>query len=74
MHHLGFEKVVDKIERKYEAVVRMSVKAREMADSDMSVEPEQETKVTTKALNGYLTENHLEDLKGNFSGQEEQEG
>lgn len=62
MHHLNFEKIVDKLGSKYEAVVRMSIKARQLADNDVAVEPEHEIKVTTKALNDYLTENHLDEL------------
>ncbi len=62
MQQLSFEKVVDKIKRKYEAVVRMSVKARVLAESDLASDPEKEVKVTTVALEEYLQENHLEDL------------
>ncbi len=62
MQQLSFEKIVEKIERKYEAVVRMSVKARALAESERVSDPEKEVKVTTLALDEYLRENHLEDL------------
>ena len=74
MHHLNFEKVVDKIKSKYEAVVRMSVKAREIADSGMAVTPDHELKVTTMALNEYLKENHIEELQEELAASPKQEG
>lgn len=60
MHHLDFEKVVDQLLNKYESVVRMSVKARAIAEGQT---PEGETiaseKVTTEALHQYLDEQHI---------------
>lgn len=63
MDCLKFEKVVDKIERKYEAVVEMSIKARALAEGEVAVEPEQEVKITKKALNEYLREKHLDEFE-----------
>lgn len=72
MNQLNFEKIVDKIERKYEVVVRMSIKAREMAGNEVSTESGHETKVTTLALNEYLRENHPDDFQNKNQPKAEQ--
>ena len=54
MHSLNFEKIIDKIGSKYEAVVRMSVKARRIADAGMLEDGATNDKVGSMALNEYL--------------------
>ena len=62
MHHLDFEKIVDKIGSKYEAVARMSIKARRIADDEM-LEANTSDKVSTMAMNEYLREKQEEGEK-----------
>ncbi len=57
MHHLNFEKIIDKIGSKYEAVVRMSVKARRIADGDIPEGGTATDKVSSMAMDEYLREN-----------------
>jgi DNA-directed RNA polymerase subunit K/omega len=56
MHHLDFEKIVDKLGSKYEAVIRMSVKARKISDAGLP-EGSGNAKVTSLALAEYLKDN-----------------
>ncbi|MCK5242871.1 hypothetical protein KAR34_10495 [bacterium] len=59
MHHLDFEKIIDKLGSRYEAVIRMSVIARKMADEGITEENTGGKKITSAALNQYLEENKL---------------
>lgn len=61
MHHLEFEKIIDKLGSKYEAVVRMSVFARKIADHDLGADLPPNHKVTNAALNEYMQEHGLLD-------------
>ncbi|MEW6517755.1 MAG: DNA-directed RNA polymerase subunit omega [candidate division FCPU426 bacterium] len=54
MHHLDFEKIVDKLGSKYEAVTRMSVLARQLADAAITSDLPSNRKVTSQALHEYL--------------------
>ena len=54
MHSLDVEKIMDKLGSKYEAVVRMSIKANQIADGDVQVEREANEKVTTTAMKLYI--------------------
>jgi DNA-directed RNA polymerase subunit K/omega len=56
MHSLEFEKIMDKLGSKYEAVVRMAITANKVADGDLSPERPANEKVTTTALKYYLAE------------------
>ncbi|MCK5218811.1 DNA-directed RNA polymerase subunit omega [bacterium] len=56
MHHLDFEKIVDRIGSKYEAVARMSIKARRIADGEMPEANTTNDKVSSMAMNEYLRE------------------
>ena len=56
MHSLEFEKIMDKLGSKYEAVVRMSIKANQIADGNIQVEHPANEKVTTTALKLYISE------------------
>ncbi len=56
MHSLNFEKVIDKIGSKYEAVTLMSVIAKKISDGDATVDLAANEKVTTAALRVYLQE------------------
>lgn len=56
MHHLDFEKIIDKLGSKYEAVIRMSAIARKMADEGITEENTSGKKITSTALNQYLDE------------------
>jgi DNA-directed RNA polymerase subunit K/omega len=69
MHHLDFEKIVDKLGSKYEAVTRMSVLARQLADAAITSDLPTNRKVTSQALHEYLkqhglTNDPLSSLKG----------
>jgi hypothetical protein len=55
MHHLEFEKIVDSIEKKYEAVVKMSVIARKLSGQEPGNAEGQRPKITTSALKAYIT-------------------
>ncbi len=59
MHHLDFEKIVDKMGSKYEAVIRMSVIARKMADEGVSEETTGGVKLTSAALREFLQQTNL---------------
>ncbi len=56
MQHLKFEKIIDKLGSKYEAVVRMSVKARRIADGEIPEDGTAADKVSSLAMNEYLRE------------------
>lgn len=73
MNSLSFEKIVDKLESKYEAVVRMSIKSRQMADGDRPEGMDAEAKITTMALSEYLKEYHPEEVKEQLVGDEEKQ-
>lgn len=60
MHHLDFEKIIDKLGSKYEAVVRMSVKARKFTEGDVPLDGTAKDKVSSMALNEYMKETQLE--------------
>jgi DNA-directed RNA polymerase subunit K/omega len=57
MHHLDFEKIIDKLGSKYEAVIRMSAIARKMSDDGVTEESTGGKKITTAALGQYCDEN-----------------
>jgi DNA-directed RNA polymerase subunit K/omega len=59
MHHLDFEKVIDKLGSKYEAVVRMTAIAKKLADGEAPMAGETSKKVTSSALHQYLQERPL---------------
>jgi len=59
MHHMDFEKIIDKLGSKYEAVVRMSVIARKMAEDGITEENTGGKKITSVALYDYMVKNNL---------------
>lgn len=59
MHHLDFEKIVDKLGSKYEAVTRMSVLARQLADAAITSDLPTNRKVTSQALHEYLKQHGM---------------
>ncbi|MBN1596249.1 hypothetical protein JW933_10015 [candidate division FCPU426 bacterium] len=54
MHHLDFEKIIDKLGSKYEAVIRMSAVARKMVEDGITEENTGGKKITSMALQQYL--------------------
>lgn len=59
MHSLDLEKIVDKLGSKYEAVLRMSVIARRLANDGVNEENTGGKKITRVALNEYIEQNDL---------------
>ncbi len=67
LHNLEFEKIMDKLGSKYEAVVRMSIIAKRLADGETPEVLKPNEKVTTAALRLYLQD------QGTAPGQPEKE-
>ncbi|MCD4813714.1 DNA-directed RNA polymerase subunit omega [bacterium] len=59
MNTLDLEKIVDKVGSKYEAVLRMSVIARRLANDGVNEENTGGDKITRVALNEYIEQNDL---------------
>jgi|GEM_PF-4792317 len=64
MHHLDFEKIIDKLGSKYEAVIRMSAIAKKIADGEaQAAVTDTRKKITSQALHQYLQETKIEESK-----------
>jgi DNA-directed RNA polymerase subunit K/omega len=59
-HNLTFEKIMDKLGNKYEALVRMSIIAKRLADGEGPVPVAQNEKVTLVAMDQYLKQYALD--------------
>ena len=59
MHHLNFERIIDKFGSKYEAVIRMSVLARKIADNELGADVPPNRKITNIALDEYMQKHGL---------------